>query len=131
MQQGTQNSAASKKMFWAGCVISALPVLLMLGTGLFGLINADAVARGLSQYGYPKSIALRISLLELACIIVYAVPQTAVLGAILVTAYLGGATATHVRAGEPFFSPVITGVLVWAGLFLRDQRLRTLIPLRK
>jgi hypothetical protein len=66
----------------------------------------------------------------LGCTIIYAIPQTAFLGALLLTAYLGGATASHVRIGEPFYLPIIFGVLVWAGLFLRIDRLRTLIPLR-
>jgi hypothetical protein len=73
---------------------------------------------------------LRITILEVACALLYAIPQTSVFGAILLTAYLGGATATHVRVGEPFFLPVIVGILVWLGLFLREGRLRALVPLR-
>jgi xanthine/uracil permease len=72
----------------------------------------------------------RIALVEIACGIVYAIPQTSVLGAILLTGYLGGATATHVRAGEPFFLPIVVGIVVWLGLFLREERLRALVPLR-
>lgn len=131
MQPGTQHTPASKKMLWAGYVISALPVLLMLSTGIYGLIQPAAASQGLIRYGYPEGIAPRISMLEIACVLIYALPQTSVLGAILLTAYLGGATTTHVRVGEPFFFPVIIGLLVWLGLFLRDERLRALIPLRK
>jgi xanthine/uracil permease len=74
---------------------------------------------------------LRIIVVEIACAILYAIPRTSVLGAVLLTGYLGGATATHVRANEAFFLPVVTGVVVWAGLYLRDDRLRALIPLRR
>jgi hypothetical protein len=131
MQSGDTNTTTPKWMFWAGCVISALPVLLMLSTGLFSIIKPETVAQGMARYGYPEGMGLRISMVEIACVIIYAVPQTSVLGAILLTAYLGGATATHVRVAEPFFFPVIADILVWAGLFLRDERLRALIPLRK
>lgn len=77
------------------------------------------------------SLALALGILEIVCTVTYAVPRTAMLGAILLTGYLGGATATHVRIGDSFISPVILGVLVWGGLFLRDPRLRALIPLRR
>jgi hypothetical protein len=73
---------------------------------------------------------LRLTIVEIACALIYAIPQTSVFGAILLTGYLGGATATHVRVGEPFFLPVIVGIVVWLGLFLREGRLRALLPLR-
>lgn len=79
----------------------------------------------------PASFALPIGLVELACTAIYVIPRTSVLGAILLTGYLGGATATHVRVGEPFFALIVLGVLVWGGLFFRDPRLRELLPLRK
>jgi hypothetical protein len=72
----------------------------------------------------------RIIIVEIACAVLYAIPRTSVLGAILLTGYLGGATSTHVRAGEPFYLAVGTGIVVWLGLYLRDERLRALIPLR-
>jgi len=72
-----------------------------------------------------------LGILELACTIIYAIPRTAVLGAILLTGYLGGAILTHLRIGDPFWNPIIPGVLVWLGLYLRDPRLRALAPLRK
>lgn len=131
MQSGTQVNAASKKMLWAGRMISGLPVLLLLSTGAYGLLKPAVVAQGLIRYGYSESVALPISIIEIACTIIYVIPRTSVLGAVLLTAYLGGATATHVRAGEPFFLPIITGVLVWVGLFLREKRLSAVIPLRK
>ena len=73
---------------------------------------------------------LRIIIVEVVCAVIYAIPQTSILGAILLTGYLGGAVSTHVRAGEPFFLALIVGVLVWLGLYLRDERLRALVPLR-
>jgi len=123
--------ATSKKMLWTGRVISALPVLLMVGTGIPTLLNPASAIEAMKHYGYPEQDVRRIIIVELCCAVVYAIPQTAVLGAILLTGYLGGATSTHVRAGEPFYLPVIVGMVVWLGLLLRDARVRALIPLRR
>jgi DoxX-like family len=122
--------AISKTSLWAGRILSALPVLLFVFTGMFGLLKPAVAMQGFVHYGYPDGSLLRITIVELACALVYAIPRTSVLGAILMTGYLGGATATHVRVGEPFFIAIIAGVVVWAGLFLRDARLRALLPLR-
>jgi hypothetical protein len=132
MQLDTQSASVSKKMLWAGRVISTLPVLLLLLSGVMKLMKPAPVVQGFAHFGYPDSLILSIGILELACTVVYMIPRTSVLGAILMTGYLGGATATNVRVGDPsFFLTIILGVLVWAGLFLRDDRLRALIPLRK
>ena len=131
MQSGTQTAPISKKMLWAGRIISALPVLLMVFGGVFGVLKPAVAVPGFLHYGYPERVFLPICILEIVCAVVYAIPRTSVLGAILLTGYLGGATATHVRVGDPlFFVPAILGVLVWGGLYLRDGRLRGLIPLR-
>jgi hypothetical protein len=130
MEPDSKNPAVSQKVLWAGRVISALPVLLLLGTGLFGLCRPALAAQGLVRYGYLESALLPVSIAEITCTLIYAIPKTSVLGAVLLTAYLGGAVATHVRAGEAFYLPVITGILVWVGLFLRERRLRELFPLR-
>jgi hypothetical protein len=130
MQSATQIARASKPMLWTGRVLSALPVLLFVFTGMFGLLKPAAALQGFVHYGYPDGAMLRIGIVEIACVIVYVIPRTSVLGAILLTGYLGGATATHLRMGEPFFLPIAIGVVVWAGLFLRDGRVRALIPLR-
>jgi DoxX-like protein len=131
MQADAQTEPVSKKMLWAGRIISALPVLLMVFGGTFGLLKPAVAMPGFLQYGYPEKVFLPVCILELVCAVVYAIPRTSALGAILLTGYLGGATATHVRVGEPiFFVPVLLGVLVWGGLYLRDGRLRGLIPLR-
>jgi hypothetical protein len=103
---------------------------MLLFSGTLKLIKPAPVVEEFARLGYPESLVLGIGLLELACTAVYVIPRTSILGAILLTAYLGGATATHVRIGDPFFSPIVVGVLVWGGLFLRDDRLRALIPLR-
>jgi len=131
MQSADQAAPASRTSLWTGRILSALPVLLMFFTGVFGLLKPAMVAPQFVHYGYPDGSLMRITIVELLCALIYAIPQTSVLGAILLTGYLGGATATHVRVGEPFFIPIIVGVVVWAGLFLRDERLRALIPLRR
>ena len=131
MQSAAQTAPVSKKKLWAGRILSALPVLMLLFSGVLKLIKPAPVVQEFARLGYPESVVLGIGILELACTVVYVIPRTSVLGAILVTGYLGGATATHVRIGEALFIiPVILGVLVWGGLFLRDDRLRALIPLR-
>ena len=127
MIEGTNTS---KKILWAGYVMSALPVLLLLFSGVMKLMKPAPVVEGFAHLGYPASLALGLGIVELACVVVYVIPCTSVLGAILLTGYLGGATATHVRIGEPFFMPIVLGVLVWGGLYLRDDRLRALLPLR-
>jgi hypothetical protein len=118
-------------MRWAGLVMSMLPVLMLLMSAVMKFIKPAAVVEGFAHLGFPESLALGLGILELACTIVYLIPQTSVLGAILLTGYLGGATVTQLRVGDPFFMPVLLGVLVWGGLFLRDPQLRELIPLRR
>jgi len=131
MTSNDRTPAVSNKILWAGRIVSALPALTLLFSGGMKLAQADAVIEELSRLGYPEYLVLVIGLLEVGCTVVYLIPQTSVLGAILLTGYLGGATATHVRIGDPFYAPVIVGILVWLGLFLRDKRLRVLIPLRQ
>ena len=126
-----QAAPVSKKMIWAGRIISALPVLLLLFSGVMKLAKPEAVVKGMEALGYPERLALGLGILEIACTILYVIPRTAVLGAILLTGYLGGATATHVRVEDPNFLFAATfGVLVWAGLYLRDARVRALVAPR-
>ena len=94
------------------------------------LAKPPAVVEGFAHLGWPDNLALALGIVEIGSAIVYLIPQTAVLGAILLTGYLGGAIATHVRLGEGFIGPVIFGVLIWLGLYLRDVRLQALLPLR-
>jgi len=119
----------------AGFAMSALPVLFLLFDCVIKLLEIGPVLDSFTQLGYPVSLARGIGLLELACITLYVLPRTAVLGAIVLTGFLGGAVATHLRIGDPLFShvlfPVYVGLLVWGGLFLRDDTLRALLPTRK
>jgi DoxX-like family len=131
MTSNTQTTPTSKTMLWAGRIVSALPVLMLLLSAVTKLVKPDFVVKGFAHLGWDESLALVLAIVELTCTLIYLIPQTAVLGAILLTGYLGGATATHVRVGDPFFGPIVFGVLVWLGLFLRDARLRALLPLRR
>ncbi len=131
MQSVTTHSApVSNKLIWAGRVISGLLVLMLLFSGIGKLFKPVQVVDEFTRLGYPGNVILGIGIAEIACAILYAIPRTAVLGAILLTGYLGGATATHVRVGDPYFMPIIIGALVWVGLFLRDDRLRSFLPLK-
>jgi len=132
-QGGPADGAPSKKTIWLGRILSAAPVLVMALSAVMKLSrNPAVVASWGTTFGYPEGTLLPIGVVELACAVLYVIPRTAVLGAILVTGYLGGATATHVRVGEAaFVAPVVFGILAWGGLFLRDPRLRALLPLRR
>jgi hypothetical protein len=125
-------AAVSNKMLWVGWIVSALPVLMLVFSGVMKLLKPATIVEGFTHLGYDESLALGLGIVELGCAAVYVIPGTSVLGAILLTGYLGGAVATHVRIGETSqaFGPVVVGVLVWVGLYLRDVRLRTLVPLR-
>lgn len=134
MQSDIHTAPVSKKMLWAGRIVSALPVLLLLMDGVMKLVRPAVVVETTVRLGYSETVIVPLGFVLLACTVLYTIPRTSVLGAILLTGYLGGAVATHVRVGEglfPIVFPIIFGVLIWGGLFLRDTRLRALIPLRK
>ncbi len=134
MQPDIQGDSTSKKMLWTGRIISAIAALFLLVDAVAKLFKPVPVVEGTVQLGYPESVIIGLGILLLICTVLYMIPRTSVLGAILLTGYLGGATATHVRVGGPLFAilfPGILGVLIWGGLFLRDERLRALIPLRR
>ena len=127
-----QTAPFSKKRVWAGRIISALAILFLLFDAIGKLMKVAPVLEASARLGLPANLIVGIGSLLLACVVVYAIPCTSILGAILLTGYLGGAVAIQVRVGDPLFEtlfPVIFGVLVWAGIYLRDDRLRTLIPL--
>src|SRR6266478_5025825 len=133
MQSDTRISRVSNKMRWAGRIMSALPALFLLMDGAMKLFKPEVVVKATVQLGYRESVILPLGIVLLACTVLYLIPRTSVLGAILLTGYLGGAVATHVRAEEGLFKvlfPVIFGALLWGGLVLRDARLRALLPLR-
>lgn len=124
----------SSATIWTGRIISAIVVLFLVFDAVMKLIKEPHVLAASADLGYPVSSIVGIGAVLLACTVVYVVPRTACLGAILLTGYLGGAVASNVRVGHPVFQclfPIIFGVLVWTGLFLRDSKLRKLIPLRK
>lgn len=132
MQTAVQIDRGSPAALWGGRIASALVVLFLIFDGGIKVLQLAPAVEATTQLGYPASLVLAIGAIELACLLVYAIPRTAVLGAILLTGYLGGAIASQVRSGAPAFSvvfPVIIGALLWGGLYLRDQRLRALIPM--
>lgn len=120
---------------WAGYILSGLPALFLLIDAVGKFVKPPAVVEGTQQLGYTESVILPLGIILLASTVIYLIPRTSILGAILLTGYLGGAVATRVRVGSPLFShilfPVYLGVLIWLGLYLRENRLRLLVPLRK
>jgi hypothetical protein len=131
MQPETPAAAQSRLVFWLSCVISAVPVLMLTMSAVMKITKPPEVMEGFEHLGWDETLALPLAITELACTVLYVIPQTAVLGALLLTGYLGGAIATHVRIHEQFIMPVAFGVLVWLGLYLRDARLRAILPTRK
>jgi hypothetical protein len=125
----------SNRRAWAGRILSGLSVAFLLMDGVMKLVPAPPVLEAFDQLGYPRDQARGIGVLLLACVATYVSPRTSVLGAVLLTGYLGGAIAAHVRIGSPLFShvlfPVYVAAMVWGGLFLREDRLRALLPTRR
>ena len=125
---------AAVKRPWAGYILSALPALFLLLDALGKLFKPEPVVTGTLDLGYQESVIVPLGVLLLVCTALYIIPKTSVLGAILLTGYLGGAVATHVRLANPLFThqlfPVYLGALLWLGLYLRDARLRSLLPFR-
>lgn len=134
MRSSTQTVAAAKRKLWAGRIISTLAIAFLLFDSVGKLLKPAPVVEGTIQLGYPEGAILGIGIVELACLAFYVIPRTSIFGAILLTGYLGGAVATHVRIGNPLFThvlfPIYIAALIWGGLFLLEGRLRTLIPLR-
>jgi hypothetical protein len=125
-------SGPSKGAIWTGRVISALPVLVLTMSAVVKFMPPNKqTTEGFEHLGWPLRYAVALGIVELTCTLIYVIPQTAVLGAILLTGYMGGAIATHARVGDNFVLQAVIGVLVWLGLFLRDVRLRSLVPLRR
>jgi DoxX-like protein len=125
----SETAATPKVMYWTGWVVSGLVVAGLIFSGVLKLVKPTDVTVEFTRLGWPD-VALGLGIVEIACAMIYAIPRTAVLGAILVTGYLGGAIATHVRIDDNFIPPAVMGVLAWLGLYLRDARLRALLPLR-
>ena len=132
MQRDIQTRSVSKGALWGGRIMSWLPALFLLVDGVMKLFKPAPVVEATVKLGYPENIILPLGIVLTICVVLYLIPRTAVLGAILLTGYLGGAVATHVRVGEGLFPislPIIFGILLWGGLYLRDNRVRRLIPL--
>lgn len=121
-----------KWMTWTGRILTGLLAALLTFSATMKFQNPPELAKEFNgKFGYPTELTFPIGVVEAACVVLYVIPQTSVLGAVLLTGYLGGATATHVRVNDPWFGPVMIGVFVWLGIFLREPRLRALLPWRR
>ena len=125
----------TKAMAWTGRSMTGLVVLFLLFDSSIKLMDMPMVRTATAQLGWPVGLDRLIGSIELVCLVLYAIPATSILGAILMTGLLGGAIASHLRLGDPLFSHVLFGVYIglmaWGGLWLRDGRLRALMPLRR
>ena len=123
-----------QKRSWTGIIISAIPTLFLLMDAIGKLVKPEPVVTGTVELGYPETVIIPLGIVLLICTILYLIPTTSILGAILLTGYPGGAVATHARVGSPIFShllfPVYLSIMIWLGLYLRDVQLRSLAPLR-
>jgi hypothetical protein len=115
---------------WVGRVISLLASLVFLLSAFMKLRGGAELSQGMAHLGLPMSLVVPLAIVEVSSVVTYLIPTTSVLGAILLTGYMGGAICTHLRVGDPFFVQVVLGIFVWLGLYLRDNRLRALLPLR-
>src|SRR5438552_11719283 len=123
-------AAAGGKIVWVGRVVSVLVALLFGMSSFMKLKGGAEVTQGMAHLGFPESLMMPLAILEISCVVVYLIPATSVLGAILLTGYIGGAICTHLRVGDPFYIQIALGMFVWLGLYLRENRLKGLIPLR-
>ncbi len=118
------------KVVWTGRVISGLVSLAFIASATMKLVGGEELTKGMAHLGLPETMVKPLAFLELSCALVYLFPPTAVLGAILLAGYMGGAICTHLRVGDPFFVQIGLGVAAWLGIYLRDSRLRPLLPFR-
>jgi uncharacterized membrane protein YphA (DoxX/SURF4 family) len=118
------------KIVWVGRGISILTGLAFLMSGVMKVKGGPQLTEGMAHLGLPMSMVLPLAILEICCAVVYLIPATSVLGAILLAGYMGGAICTHWRVGDPFYVQIALGIFVWVGLYLRESRLRGLLPLR-
>jgi len=118
-------------MVWSGRVMTVLAGFPFVMSAVMKFMGGPQVVQGMSHFGWPETMLMTLGVLEAGSVILYLIPKTAVLGAIVLTGYLGGALSTHLRIGEPVYIHIVLGFFIWGGLYLRDSRLRELIPLRK
>lgn len=123
--------ATSGKVVWVGWVISILSAAVFLFSGVLKLKGGPELEQGLAHLQLPSSMILALAVLEISCAVIYLIPPTAVLGAILLAGYVGGAMLTHWRVGDPIVVQIVLGLLVWLGIYLREPRLKALIPVRR
>jgi len=123
--------AASGKIVWGGRVISVLASLMFAMSSFMKFKGGAEVTQGMAHLGLPESLMMPLAILEISCVVVYLIPATSVLGAILLTGYMGGAICTHLRVGDPFVVQIALGIVIWLGLYLRENRLKDIIPLRR
>ncbi len=121
----------SKNLVWTGRVLTGLVVAFLVFDGVMKLIPIEPVLEAFRRLGYPVEIARHLGVVLVACTALHVVRRTQLPGALLLTAYLGGATATHVRIGDPFWFPIVLGVMLWAGFYLREPRVRALLAVRE
>jgi MFS family permease len=124
-------ASASGKAVWVGRVLSGLCCALFLLSATIKLRGGPDIEKGFAHLGLPMSMATPLAILEISCVVIYLIPPTAVLGAVLLAGYVGGAICTHWRAGDPFYVQIVLGIVVWLGLYLREPRLMPLLPLRR
>jgi hypothetical protein len=132
MQTEIQIAPASNKLLWTGRVLSILSVLFILFDSVLHLLKPAPVVQAFTQLELPLRLSITIGLIQLICLILYVIPRSAVLGAVLLTGYFGGAIAIQMRVGSPLFEcifPIIIGILFWTGLLLRNHRLRAIFPI--
>jgi hypothetical protein len=127
----SQDTSVSKGARWTSYVLSALPFIALTMSGIMKLMKSPDLVKSVAQFGISEPTIAPIGVVEIACAVIYIIPRTSVLGAILVTGYMGGATFACYRVGQMWWPGVLVGVLAWGGLYLRDTRVRQLVPLRK
>ena len=135
MQTVSSTGSLSMKSVWAGRIISSLITAFMIFDAVIHLMKPAPVVEAFAKLNFPLSFAVPLGIVELLCIVLYVIPYTSILGAIFLTGYLGGAVAIQLPTGNPFFGeilfPVYIGVFLWGGIYLRDARLRALIPFQR
>jgi hypothetical protein len=135
MQVATPSGSLSKKSLWTGRVLSGLVTAFMVFDAVIHLMRPAPVVEAFAKLGLPLRLAVTLGIIELVCVVLYMIPRASILGAILLTGYLGGAVAIQMTTSKSLFGeilfPVYVGVMLWGGLYLRDDRVRTLIPWRR
>jgi hypothetical protein len=134
MQSAVPSSSLSKKSLWAGRIITGLVAAFLVFDAVIHIMKPAPVVEAFAKLNFPIRFAVPLGIIELACILLYVIPRTSILGAIFLTGYLGGAIAIQLPTGNPFFGEVVfpayIAVFLWGGIYLRDERLRTMVPLR-